>query len=99
MKITTVKLADSTKKRLLDTDLAEKGKSFDMIINDLITSYQRNTKQYKKDYDNWKKGRKRYEEEHDKWKKKTKKYDDKYNKEKEMWERLLKWAQSQGFKG
>ena len=44
--ITTIKIAEETKKRLLSLDLADKGKTFDMIVNELISSYQNNIKKW-----------------------------------------------------
>lgn len=85
---TTIKVQEETKKRLLSLNLSEKGKTFDMIVNELITSYQKTSKEYKEDYKKWKEGMKEHE----------KRVAD-YNKEKAMWDRLLKWAKSQGFKG
>jgi len=85
---TTVKVQQETKKRLLRLDICEKGKTFDMIINDLISNYQHTYKDYKKNVSDWKKSM----EEHGK-------RVENYNKEKVMWDRLLKWAKSKGFKG
>jgi len=92
---TTIKVQEETKKRLLSLDLSEKGKTFDMIVNELITSYQKTSKEYKEDYKKWKEDMKEYETK----KKEHAKLVDNYNKEKAMWDRLLKWAKSQGFKG
>jgi len=85
--MTTIKLADETKKRILALDLAEKGKSFDVIINELITGYNKTSEKYKKDYKKW-------EEDYKKWEEEIKKYE----KGKITWDKLLKWAKSKGFK-
>lgn len=88
MKQTTIKLATETKDRLTSLDIAEKGKTYDMMVNDLITTYQKFTKGYRKDVSKWKKEMKAYEKEKGE-----------YDKEKLMWKRLLAWAKKKGFKG
>ena len=45
---TTIKVEKETKERLLNLDLTEKGKSFNIIINELISSYKNNNKEHKK---------------------------------------------------
>ena len=84
---TTIKLSNETKERLEKLDLSEKGKTFDTILNDLMTYYENRKKQYDKDYKEWKKSFVKH-----------KKAYDRYEKEKEMWDSLLKWAKKQGFK-
>jgi len=91
---TTIKLTKETKQRILGLDLAEKGKTFNMIVNDLVTSYEKTTKQYKKDYSEWKKKNKE-------WVKQNEKYKEDYTKfqqRKEIFDKLLRWAKSKGFK-
>jgi hypothetical protein len=92
--ITTIKIEKETKERLLSIDLAEKGKTFDMIVNDLVTFYQKSNKKYTDDYKEWEKSMKVY-------KKNVKEYDEdvkEYNKQKKVWIKLLKWAKTKGFK-
>ena len=57
---TTIKVTRETKERLSNLDISGKGKSFDMIVNDLITSYEKISKKQKKDYGNWEKGMRNY---------------------------------------
>lgn len=71
----------------MSLDLAEKGKTFDMTVNDLITFYQRYTKQYTQAHKKWEKGFKGWEKEFKQ-----------YESDKEVWNKLLKWAKLQGFK-
>ena len=101
MKITTIKITDKTKERLLKLEIAGKGKSFDAIINDLISNYDISNKKYKKDYKEWKKSVDNYKTQSSEWSKemeKHKKEMDDYEKDKAKWDRLWKWAKSQGFK-
>ena len=85
---TTIKVSKKTKERLLALDLSEKGKSFDMVVNDLITFYEKDRAKYKKDYVAWEKSFKKHQ-----------KAVSTSEKEDKMWERLLVWAKNQGFKG
>ena len=85
--ITTIKLDNNTKERLLKLDIAEKGKSFDIIINELITNYNKGKKEYEKSMNDWKETINNYKRENEKW-----------LKEKDTWDRLLAWAKSKGFK-
>ena len=85
---TTIKIAEETKDRLMSLELAGKGKTFDMLVNDLITFYQSSNKKYNKDYKKWEKSMKGYQQEYGV-----------YKNQKDTWEKLLKWAKSQGFKG
>ncbi len=94
MKITTIKLSEDTKNRLSKLDIAKKGKSFDIIINDLITNYEKNSKKYKKDYEDWKNLHEKSKGAWEIWGENQ----EKYNKEKQTWDDLLKWAKSKGFK-
>ena len=104
-----MKITGETKERLDSLDLAGKGKTYDMIINDLVTYYQKAKKAYAKNLKKWEDSMKDYEKQvkeqnkrsqaHDKAMNKYNEERKKYNKEKEMWERLLKWAKSKGFKG
>ena len=98
MNITTIKLTEDTKNRLLKLDIAEKGKSFDILINELISSHEKNLKKYQKDYKDWEiqneKSKKAFKE----WGKRNEKYEVDYEKEKQIWNKLLKWAKSKGFK-
>ena len=71
---TTIKITKETKERLESIDIAHKGKSFDMIVNDLVTYYEESKKKYEKEIK-------------------------KYTKNREVWDNLLKWAKSKGFKG
>ncbi len=91
---TTIKVTNETKDRIRSLDLAQKDKTFDMIINDLITSYQKNTKKYKKDYSEWERRQKD-------WEKQNKKYKQdysEYQRKKETMDKLVKWAKSKGFR-
>ena len=92
--ITTIKIAEETKDRLMSLDLSEKGKTFDMLVNDLITFYQKSNKKYIKDYKKWENSIKLYQKNVGDYDKKSKEY----NKQKETWLNLLKWAKSKGFK-
>ena len=85
--------------RIRDRIRAEKGKTFDMIVNELISHYQKIQKDYKKDYTTWKKGNVA-------WKKRDNEYDlllDNHKKNlknnQKVYKDLLKWAKSKGFKG
>lgn len=92
---TTIKIEKETRKKLLSLDLAEKGKSFNIILNELISYYEKNNKDYKKtikDYNKQMQEYKKFMEIH-------KKEMQKVESEKDMWKRLLKWAKSKGFKG
>lgn len=71
--VTTIKVSNETKKRLSLLDIARKGKSFDIIINDLATFYEEYDKKYKKE-----------------WKK--------YFQQRNVWDDLLEWAKTKGFK-
>ncbi|MBS3078872.1 hypothetical protein J4218_02010 [Candidatus Pacearchaeota archaeon] len=99
MKITTIKISEDTKNRLLKLNISEKGKSFDILINELISIYERDTKRYQKDYEDWKKNHEKNKKAYEEWEKKNKEYKEKYSKEKQTWDNLLKWAKSKGFKG
>lgn len=93
--VTTIKLMNETKNRLDSLDIAGKNKTYDMLVNDLLTYYETKNKEYEKDYSDWKKNQ-------ETWKKQNKDYvkiQKKYEEEKEQWLRLLKWAKKQGFKG
>ena len=92
---TTIKLQKETKQRLSTLSIAEKGKSFDMIVNELITYHMKMEGKYKKDYIAWKKRDDEYTKLHEQHKKNVKKW----KEEEQMWKRLLKWAKTQGFKG
>ena len=92
---TTIKLETYTKEKLTKLDIAEKGKSFDTIVNQLITFYEKNNKHQKK-------REKEYDEQMKEYKKSLKVYQQqqvKYNQEQKTWDNLLKWAKSKGFKG
>jgi len=91
---TTIKISKETRERILSLDLSEKGKSFDMIVNDMITFYQKSNKKYSKDYKNWEKSFK----EHQKRAIENKKEVQKYKDSRETWDKLLLWARSKGFK-
>lgn len=91
---TTIKISQETKKRILSLDLAEKGKSFDMIVNEIITIYQKSRKKYSKDYKNWEQAFKTNQKAMIKYQKEVQKY----KNEKETWKKLLSWARSKGFK-
>jgi|WetSurMetagenome_2_1015567.scaffolds.fasta_scaffold988391_2 hypothetical protein len=91
---TTIKIDPEIKNRLLKLDIAEKGKSFNTLITELILSYEKNNKdQQKRD--------KEYDKrllEHKKAMELYYKQVQESEKEKEMWAKLLKWAKSKGFK-
>ena len=93
--MSTIKITDETKKRLLSLDFAGRGKSFDMIVNDLVTSYEKNSKQYSKTIKKYNTNLKDWEMQMNKYKNNVNKY---LNEEK-IWKNLLKWARSKGFKG
>jgi len=90
---TTIKISKETKKRILSLDLAEKGKSFDMIVNELVSSYQKSKVKYINDYKKWEQSFKIYEKEMIKHQESVKKY----KKEEKVWEKLLLWAKTKGF--
>jgi len=91
---TTIKTSKETKERILSLDLAEKGKSFDMIVNDLITFYQSSKKKYLKDSKKWNQSFKVHQKAMAEYQKEVQKH----KNEKEIWEKLLLWAKSKGFK-
>ena len=91
---TTIKVSKETKERILSLDISEKGKTFEMIINELISYYQKIKKNYDKDYKTWKSRDKDYNKHFDNYKEDVKKYRD----EKDTWDKLLKWAKTKGFK-
>jgi len=86
--ISTIKVTNETKDRLVALDLAQKNKTYDVLVNELITCYENTNKKYNKDYKDWKKSNKDY-----------RKYLKDYKQEKDQWDKLLKWAKSKGFKG
>jgi len=83
---TTIKISKETRGRILSLDLAEKGKSFDTIVNELIGSYQKSKAKYAKDYKKWEQSLKVHGEEMEK-----------YKKQREVWDKLLLWAKTKGF--
>ena len=93
--ITTIKINKETQERLLALDLAAKGKTYDMIINELINSYERQTQEHKQLTQEYKASAKQWKKEMEKSIKNRKIYE----QEQAMWQRLLKWAKKQGFKG
>jgi len=99
--ITTIKVTEETKKRIMSLNLSEKGKTFDMILNELITYYMKSEKEYIKDYKNWKKAWKKHTQNVKVYEKQQKRYELEikgYDKNKETWKKLVKWAESKGFK-
>jgi len=92
---TTIKVSEETKERMKNLDLAGKGKSYDMMINDLITSYEQKHKNHAKSMKQWKRDMAAYEKNVEAYKKRIAKFD----KEEESWKRLMKWAKTKGFKG
>lgn len=90
---TTIKISKETKERILSLDLAEKGKSFDMIVNDIITFYQKSNKRYSKDYKKWEQSFKEHKKEMIKYQKEV----NKYKNNEYTWKKLLSWAKSKGF--
>jgi uncharacterized membrane protein len=91
---TTIKVTNETKKRINQLSLSEKNKTYDAIINELITYHQKNEKQYKKEHKNWQKHNKKYLNDY----KKHEKEMIKHEKEKAVWDKLLIWAKTKGFK-
>lgn len=92
--ITTIKVTQETKKRLMSLDLSEKNKTFDIMINELTTHYQKHQKNYKKDHQDWKKA---FEKSQKEWttyqgRKTT------WKKDQEQLTKLFRWAKSKGFK-
>jgi len=99
--VTTIKISEETKKRLLTLDLAGKGKTFDMVVNDLITYYVQVRKNYSKDHKKYDLAIKSWEKSQHKYAQDLHAYEQKeqvHKKEKQIREKLLKWAKSQGFK-
>ena len=91
---TTVKISQETKKRLLGLDLTAKGKTFDMVINDLLTFYEKSGREWKKSFAEYRKSLKDYEKNAALHKEAL----GTYKKEKKMWDALLEWAKSKGFR-
>ena len=91
---TTIKLSKETKERLSKLNIAGKGKTFDMIVNELISIYQNYNKKYAKDYKKWEKSMNRHENDKKTYKKRVQDYE----KSIKTWKKLLKWAKSKGFK-
>jgi soluble cytochrome b562 len=99
---TTIKVSKETKDRILSLGIADKTKTFDMIINELVSNHQHYEKKYRNDVRAWEKSMRDYEKSNDKWKKDMVKHEretKEYEKGKDVWVKLLKWAKSQGFKG
>lgn len=97
-----MKVTKETKKRITALGLATKGKTFDIIINELVSYYEKHEKKYSKDYKEWEKNNKAWETGHEDWKKRTaehKKELKEYAKRMKTWNHLIKWARSKGFKG
>ncbi len=88
---TTIKLSKETKNRLLKSTFSGKDKTFDMIINELLTYHDKNEKQYKQEHEAWKKRDDQYQTDYDKYKAGQKKHE-------ETWNKLLIWARKKGFK-
>ena len=99
MKITTIKITEDTKNRLSKLDISQKGKSFDILINELVSIYEKNTDKYKRDYEDWEKHHEKNKKAYEDWEKRNKKSNEKYENEKQTWDNLLKWAKLKGFKG
>jgi len=105
---TTIKLSKETKGRLSSLDLSDKSKTFDMILNDLITYYEKSQSAHNKDYDIWKSSMKEYHNKRGIWEMQMKDYEKRkkenekqlknHNKNKLIWNELLSWAREQGFK-
>lgn len=93
--ISTIKLTNQTKDRLIALDIAEKNKTYDVLVNELISYYENSQKRYKRDYKDWKNQLNVAQKQRD-W---YNKYQKEYEQEKKQWNKLLKWAKSQGFKG
>ena len=93
--ITTIKITKETKKRLSNLDLSGKNKTFDVIVNELVTYYQKHQKGYKKDHQEWRKALDRSEKEWNEWRKNK----GKSNNQIKEYRKLIIWAKSKGFKG
>jgi hypothetical protein len=91
---TTIKVSKETKERILSLDLAEKGKTFDMIVNDLISYYKHTKKDYSKNLKKWKKSF----DDHEEFMVKYGEDYQSYEKSKETLEKLFSWAKTKGFK-
>lgn len=85
-----MKISKETKERLDSLDLAGKGKTYDMILNDLLTFYEKARKSYTRDRKDWKRAMEEYRRNVEAYNKTRESY--------EVWENLLKWARSKGFK-
>ncbi len=99
--VTTIKISEETRERLLSLDLAEKGKTFDMVVNDLITFYRETKKKYSNAHKKYETSSKAWEKQQHRYGRDLRAYEQKkhlYEKEKQTREKLLKWAKSQGFK-
>ena len=99
--VTTIKISEATRERILSLDLAGKGKTFDMIVNDLITFYIKINKQYVKEHKKYESTTKSFEKQQHEYEQYLRAYKQKehiYKKEKQTRKKLLKWAKSQGFK-
>ena len=96
--VTTIKISEETRERILSLDLAGKGKTFDMIVNDLITFYTKTNKQYVKEHKKYEATSKSWEKQHHEYERYLHTYGKQNEKRKKTWEKMLKWAKSQGFK-
>ena len=98
---TTIKVHKETKNRLENLDLSGKGKTFDMIVNDLITSYLNINIKNKKNIKEWKQSMEVHKQSMEDHKQRLKTYESEvkeHHKQKIIWEKLLKWSKSKGFK-
>ena len=64
---TTIKVTKGTKERITSLDLSEKGKTYDLMINELITYYTNHQVKYAKHYKNWEKYTEKWEKETQEW--------------------------------
>lgn len=92
--ITTIKLQKETQERLLSLDLATKGKSFDILVNDLITFYEERTKRHEKAMSKWEDSMRKYEEEVVDYERQKAVF----QQELRNLKNLVAWAKSKGFK-
>ena len=91
--VTTIKIEKETKERLLNLDLAEKGKSFNTIIIELISSYESQSEEHKKAMRKYQEQSTEYDkiiENHKKEVEKSKQENSSWLRQKEEYDTILK---------
>lgn len=99
--ITTIKIDSETKERLLQLPFAQKGKSFNTILIELIQYFEAHSSEYEERVKKHQEAMQVYDKqskEYDLLVKKHKEDMDEYHKNNHVWVKLLAWAKTQGFK-